>query len=170
VNNFRATLVFRASASCSKILNDIKYIFNTVDSRHTVFQGKRELLKNAEWWKIFQYSETFQGELWFSGQAQVAQKPWMIKNISIQWKISGQLCFSGQVQVVQISWMIKNVYSMQLIKATVCFSGQAQVAQKSWMIKNISIPWKISGQLVIFRASATCSKILSDENMYMQYS
>jgi len=47
VKNFRATLFFRASASCSKILND----------------------------KIF----------------------------SIQWKIPGQLCFSGQAQVAQKS-------------------------------------------------------------------
>jgi len=29
VKNSRATLFFRASASCSKILNDKKYIFNT---------------------------------------------------------------------------------------------------------------------------------------------
>ena len=78
VKNSWATLFFRASASCSKILNDKKYIFNTVknsritmffkasasssttlnvkgifntvkNSRVTVFQGKRKLLKNLEW-------------------------------------------------------------------------------------------------------------------------
>jgi len=72
-----ATLLFRASASCSKILNDKKCIFNTVNSGHSlfyrasascsktlndkkyfntvktfwatrVFQGKRKLLKNIE--------------------------------------------------------------------------------------------------------------------------
>jgi len=77
VKNSWATLFFRASASCSKILNDKKYIFNTVknsritmffkasasssttlnvkgifntvkNSRVTVFQGKRKLLKNLE--------------------------------------------------------------------------------------------------------------------------
>jgi len=76
MNNFRANSVFRASASCSKILQDKKY-FNTVkifrvtlffrasascskfcmikiDIRysefraHSVFQGKRKLLKNPE--------------------------------------------------------------------------------------------------------------------------
>jgi len=31
-SEFRANPVFRASASCSKILNDKKYIFNTVNS------------------------------------------------------------------------------------------------------------------------------------------
>jgi len=48
VKIFRATLFFRASTSCSKILNDKKYIFTTVNSRHTVFQGKPKLLKNPE--------------------------------------------------------------------------------------------------------------------------
>ena len=72
-------------------------------------------------------------------QAQVAQKSWMIKNISMQWKISGQLCFSGQAQVAQNSWMTKNIYSIQLIQDTLCFSGQAQVAQKSWTVKIFSI-------------------------------
>jgi len=44
----RATLFFRASASCSKILN-AKSILNTVKIFWaTVFQGKRELLKNPE--------------------------------------------------------------------------------------------------------------------------
>jgi len=44
---FRANSVFRASASCSKILND-KIYYNTVkNSRaNSVFQGKRKLLKN----------------------------------------------------------------------------------------------------------------------------
>jgi len=38
VKNSRATLLFRARASCSKILNDKKYIFNTVkNSRATLF-------------------------------------------------------------------------------------------------------------------------------------
>ena len=45
----RATLVFRASASCSKILN-VKDIFNTVENfRATLFfQDKRKLLKNRD--------------------------------------------------------------------------------------------------------------------------
>ena len=38
------------------------------------------------------------------------------------------------------------------------FTGHAQVAQKSWKIKNMSIHWKISGQILFFRASASCSK------------
>jgi len=61
--NSRATLFLRASASYSKILNDKKYIFNTVkNSRaNSVFQGKRKLLKNSECKKCIPYSENLQG-------------------------------------------------------------------------------------------------------------
>ena len=54
---FRANSVFRASASCSKILNDKKCV---------------------------QYREKFQGKLCFSDQAQVAQKSWTVKKFPIQ--------------------------------------------------------------------------------------
>jgi len=37
VKNFRATLIFWTSASCSKILNDKKYLFNALNSGHTLF-------------------------------------------------------------------------------------------------------------------------------------
>jgi len=48
--NSRATLSFRASASCSKILN-AKSILHTVKNfrGNSVFQGKRKLFKNPEW-------------------------------------------------------------------------------------------------------------------------
>jgi len=35
---------------------------NTVNSAHSVFQGKRKLLKNLECKKYIQYSENFQGK------------------------------------------------------------------------------------------------------------
>jgi len=46
LKNFRANSVFRASASCSKILDDKKYSENF--QGNSVFQGKRKLLKNPE--------------------------------------------------------------------------------------------------------------------------
>ena len=51
VKNFVETLFFRASASCSKNLNDKKYIFNTVKifRANSVFQDNLKLLKNPEW-------------------------------------------------------------------------------------------------------------------------
>jgi len=51
-------------------LNDKKYIFNTVNSGHIVFQRKRKLLKNAvNGKKYIQYSEKFQGKLFFRASA-----------------------------------------------------------------------------------------------------
>jgi len=82
--------------------------------------------------KIYiQYSEFRANSV--SGQAQVAQKSWMIKNISTQWKISGQLWFSGQTHVTQKSWMIKIIHSIHWIQGTLCLSWQAQIAQNSSM-------------------------------------
>jgi len=74
VKNSRATLFFRASDSCSKILN-VKTIFNTVKifRANSVFQGKRKLLKNPECKSIFNKVK-ISGQLCFSGQARVAQK------------------------------------------------------------------------------------------------
>ena len=46
VKNFRANSVFQGKRRLFKILNDKKYIFNTVNSGHIVFQGKSKLLKN----------------------------------------------------------------------------------------------------------------------------
>jgi len=53
---FRATLFFRANASCSKILND-KIYFNTVkNSRATLFfRASAELLKILNKKKCIQY-------------------------------------------------------------------------------------------------------------------
>ena len=46
VKNLRANSVFQGKRRLVKILNDNKYIFNAVNSGHIVFQGKRKLLKN----------------------------------------------------------------------------------------------------------------------------
>ena len=89
-----------------------------IDSKGGICEGCRPAA-----WKISR-------QILFLGQAQVAQKSWMIKNISIQWKFSGQLCFSGLVQIAQISWMWK-VYSVQWkFPAKLCFSRQAQSCSK----------------------------------------
>jgi len=66
----QGTLFFRASASCSNILN-VNSIFNTVKNirEKYVFQGKRR----------------------------VAQKSWMVRNVfSIQWKLSEETVFQGK--------------------------------------------------------------------------
>ena len=94
--------------------------------------------RNPEWWKIFQYSEKFQGNSDFQHKSKVAQKSWMTKNVhSIKW-IQGTLCFSRQTQVAQKSWMIKNIFNtVKIFGANSVFQDERKVAQKSWMVKNI---------------------------------
>jgi len=83
----------------------------------------------------------------------------------MQWKISGQTLFSGQAQVAQKSWKIKNLSIQWKIQGKLYFTGQAQVPQKSRMWKVYSIQWEISGQTV-FRISAIYSKILKDKKYF----
>ena len=139
------------------------------------------------------------GQTLFSGQAQLAQKSWMIKNISIQGKILGETLFFRASASCPKFWMIKNIYSLQWIQGKLCFSGQAQVAQKSWNIRKYFNAVKkfransvfqdkrklfkilndkkyrpifhtvTSGHTLFFRASASCWKILNDKK-YIQYS
>jgi len=53
-----------------KILNDKKHLFNTVNSGHTVFQGKHKLFKILKDKKDFNAVKNFGGNS-YSGQAQV---------------------------------------------------------------------------------------------------
>ena len=49
MKNFRAAVFFRASASCSKILNGKKYIqYSEKFQGELFFQGNRKLFKNPE--------------------------------------------------------------------------------------------------------------------------
>jgi len=75
VKNSRAILFFRASASCSKILNNKKYIFRTVNSGQIVFQGKLKFLKYSECKKYIQYSKKFQGNSVFQGKRKLLKNP-----------------------------------------------------------------------------------------------
>jgi len=86
--------IFRASASCSKILN-VKSIFNTVKNfrAHSVFQGKCKLLKNYECKKYIQYSENFQVTLCFQGNPKLLKNPECKKYIQYSEKFQGTLCF-----------------------------------------------------------------------------
>ena len=65
----RASLFFRARASYSKILN-VKSIFNTVKICRASASCSKILNDKID----IQYSENFQGPLCFSGQALVFQK------------------------------------------------------------------------------------------------
>jgi len=73
VKNFKANLFLSTSLSCSKLLNDKKYIFNAVNT--LCFSGQTQsCLKILNGKKYIQYSEKFRGNSVYSGQLQVAQK------------------------------------------------------------------------------------------------
>jgi len=65
---------FRASTSCSKILNNKKYIQDSKKFQGKLFSEQAQVVKNPKCKKYIQYSEKCQGNSVFSGQAQVAQK------------------------------------------------------------------------------------------------
>jgi len=137
--------------------------FNTVeDIRATrVFQGKRMLLKNLEWWKIH-INTVNSGQTLFSGQAQVAHKSWMIKHINTVKDIRATRVFPGTCKSLKNPLCWKIYFQHSEFRANLVFkargicskilnykkyifntvnsmqvlhSGQAQVAQTSWMIK-----------------------------------
>ena len=122
MKNSRITLFFRASASCSEILNNKKYIFSTVNSGHplffrassscsqqnvktifntvktfwaTVFQGKRSCSKILNTKKYIQCSENFQGKLCFQGKRKLL-KILNVKNIFTTVKIARATLFFFQ--------------------------------------------------------------------------
>ena len=87
-------LFFRARVSCSKILNDKKCIFNTVTSGHSLFfRASASCSKTLNDKKIFQFREKFEGNSCFSGQAQLAQKYWMMKRCVFNTVNSGHTLF-----------------------------------------------------------------------------
>jgi len=89
----------------------------------------------------------------------------MIKNTySTQWKIPGQLCLSGQAQVAQKSWIIKNTYSVAYSKfrAHSVFQGKRKLL-KNPECKNVFNTVKNSRATLFFRASASRSKTLNDK-------
>ena len=138
---FRANSVFRASASCSKFLNDRKISIQ---------------------WKI-------PGQLWFSGQAQVAQKSWMIKNTySIQWKIWGQLCFQDSASCSKILNDKKYIFNRFNSGHTLFFRASAS-SSKILNDKNYIFNTVNSGHTLCFRASASCSKIRNVKKHLIQW-
>ena len=169
MQNIRATLFFRASAC--KLLETRECI--TYIQYSEKFQSPLFFRASASYSKILNNKNMYsiqyiQGTFCSSGQAQVAQKFWMLEVYSIQRKISGQLCLSGQTLVAQKSWMIKiHVQIQWKISGQLCFSGQAHAnCSKILNVKSIFHTAKRFGTTLFFRASAICSKILNDQNYF----
>jgi len=137
VKNFWATLFFRASANCSKILNDKKCMLNTVKNIrvHSVFQGKR---------------------------MHIAQNSWMWRAYSIQWKIAGHPLFfrasAGYSKLLNNKKDLLN--TVKNIRATLFFRASASFS-KILNVKSIFRTAKNFWATLFFRASASCSKFLN---------
>ena len=124
---------FRACASCSKIVN-VKSIFNTVKifRASSVFQGKRKVAQKSWMLKIYSIQWKLSGKTVFEGMCKAAQKSWLVKIYPIQWKISrqGQSCS----KILNVKKCIQ--YS-ETFQGKLCCWGQAQVVQNSWTVKKI---------------------------------
>ena len=94
----------------------------------------------------------------------------MIKNISIHWKLPGQLYFSGQAQVAQKSWIMKTIQYIQYceFRVTSVFQGNLKLLKTPECKKYIQHSEKFLGNSV-FQGKRSCSKILNDKK-YIQYS
>ena len=71
----------------------------------SVFQGKRNLLKNPECKSYIQYSEKFHDTLFIPGKRKLLKIPECKKYIQSSEKFQGTRCFSGKAQVAEKSWM-----------------------------------------------------------------
>ena len=138
VKNSRATLFFRASASCSKILNNKKYIFSTVNS----------------------------GQFCFSGQAQVTQKSWIIKNTySVQW-IQSNSVFQGKRKLLKDPECKKYIQYSEKFQGNSIFQGKRKLLKNPEYKKYTHYSENFQGNSVFFRASASCSKIVNCEKIF----
>jgi len=145
---FRTNSVFQGKRySCSKILDDKKYCNTVKNSRATVFQGNPKCSNILNDKKHIFITVKIPGQLCFSGQAQVAQKSWIINNIySVLW-IQAPSVFQGKRKLFKTPECKKYTQYSEKFLGNSVFRASA-VAQKSWMIKIYSIQWKISGETV----------------------
>ena len=155
---FRATHSFRASASCSKNRNDKKY-FNTVkNSRAALFfrtNASCSKLLNVK--SIFNTVKHFWATLFFRASAS-AQKSWMIKNISIQWKIPGKLCFQGKLKLLKIL-NVRSIFTTAKISGQLCFfQGKRKLLKNRELWKNFQYSvYSLCSDRVIW-ASVVCNQ------------
>jgi len=75
VKDFRATLFFRASASCLKILNGKKYIFNTLIQGTLFFRASISCSKILNYKKYFNTVENFRATRVFQGKTTLLKYP-----------------------------------------------------------------------------------------------
>ena len=139
MQKFQGNSLFRASAGCSKLQNNKKYI---------------------------QYSGKFQGTLCFSGQAQVAQKSWIIKKYIPYSEFRTPSIFQGKRKLIKNSEWKSIFHTAKNFWATLLFRASASCSKilndKKYLlntVKNIRVSQ-------FFRVSASCSKILNVKSIF----
>jgi len=91
---------------------------------------------------------------------QVAQKFWMIKNISIQWKSPGQLYFLGKCKLLTTPDNKKYIFNtVKNSRATLLFRESASCSKLLIVKQRIFNKVKNFRETLSFRASASCSNI-----------
>jgi len=119
-------------------------------------QGEGRGSCRAPTWKISKANSV-------SGQAQVAQKSWMIKNISIQWKN-----FKGKWKIAQKSWMIKILYFSEKFQGNYVFQVKLKLLtilnEKKFLFNTVK-----SGPILFSRESASCSNILNGKILQLYF-
>jgi len=105
---------------------------------NSAFQDERKLLKTPECKKYIKYSEKFLGNSVFFRASAVAQK----------------------------SGIVKNIFNTVKNFRETLFSGQAKVVKNPECEKYIHYNENFQGNSVVFRASASCSKIVNCEKNF----
>jgi len=120
--------------TCYQISNPVESLVSLAPVFKLKYQPRRRTRRGVGGGRPPPQSWKCSGQTLFSGQAQVAQKSWMVKNISIQWKISREsLFFRASTSCSKcLNGKKINIQYIEKIQGTLYFSGQAQVAQKSW--------------------------------------
>ena len=105
------------------------------------------------------------GQTLFSGQPQVSQKPWIIKYISVQWKIPGQRFFRASPSCSKILNNKKNTFNILNSGHPLFFRASASCSKflnnKKYIFSTLN-----SGNPLFFRASASCSKIQNVKSIF----
>ena len=120
----------------------------------------------GSWGAAAPLSWIISGQTLFSGQAQDAQKSWMIKNILIQWKIWERLVFStASASCSKILNDKKYFNIVQIFRATLFFRASAS-SSKILNVKIYSLYWKISGQTLFLGQAQAAQKSWTVKNVF----
>jgi len=136
----QGTLCFyRASASCSKLLNCKKYIqYRETFQGKLCFQVKHKSIKILNIKSTFTTVKIFRATLFFSGQAQSCSKILNGKKyIQYSEKFQEKLCFQGKRMLIKILNIKSTFTTVKIFRATLCFfQGKRKLLKNRELWKN----------------------------------